>query len=89
MNNKQRHAIISAQKDAFNRHGYHPNTLLWSNTQIQEIRFKILSEVGIKAGDSVLDVGCGFGDFADFLNKRGKPVDFTGIDLSEELLRKS
>ncbi len=87
MNLKQRQAIINAQKDAFNRHGYHPNSLLWSSTEIQEIRFKILSGIGITAGDSVLDVGCGFGDFAAFLDKNSKPVDFIGLDLSEELIK--
>ena len=87
MNSKQRQAIISAQRDAFKRHGYHPNALLWSNTEIQETRYRILADSGIKAGDSVLDVGCGFGDFANFLTENGKPVDYTGIDLSEELIK--
>ncbi len=87
MNPKQRQAIINAQHDAFKRHGYHPNALLWSDTKTQEIRFKILADIGIKAGDSVLDVGCGFGDFASFLARHGAAVDYTGIDLSEELIK--
>ena len=37
-------------------------------------------------GDKVLDVGCGFGDFADYLARQDKAVQFTGIDVSEELL---
>lgn len=86
MNHKQRQRIIDAQRDAFKRHGYHPNALLWSNTEIQQIRFKVLSDIGIESGDSILDVGCGFGDYDVYLQKSGKTVDYTGLDLSAELI---
>ena len=86
LSSQWRKRIIDSQRDAWNRYGYHPNALYWSNEEIQVLRFEILTRVGIAQGDSVLDVGCGFGDFAAFLAQRGKPVRFTGIDLSEELL---
>jgi len=82
----KRKRIIDSQRDAWMRHGYHPHALYWSNQDIQHLRFEMLANIGIKAGESVLDVGCGFGDFSDFLAKRGTPVAFTGIDLCEELL---
>lgn len=82
----KRKRIIDSQRDAWNRHAYHPNALYWSDQESQHLRFKILMDIGMQAGDSVLDVGCGFGDFADYLAKQGKSVRFTGIDLSEELL---
>jgi len=37
--------------------------------------------------DSVLDVGCGFADFYKWIEGQGRPVAFTGIDLSPDLLR--
>jgi ubiquinone/menaquinone biosynthesis C-methylase UbiE len=83
---EQRKRIIESQRYALIQHGYHPNSLLWSNTEVQELRFKILADIGIEQGDRVLDVGCGFGDFADYLSRQGKPIEFTGIDVSEELL---
>ena len=83
---EQRKRIIESQRYALIQHGYHPNSLLWSNTEVQELRFKILVDIGIEQGDSVLDVGCGFGDFADYLSRQGKPIEFMGIDISEELL---
>lgn len=87
MDRKQRQRIISRQRDALRRHGYHPNALFWSSREIQELRFRVLFETsGLKAGDSLLDVGCGFGDLGDWLARQGCPVDYTGIDLSPELL---
>jgi len=87
LNQTQRKRVIESQRYALMQHGYHPHSLLWSNTEVQELRFKILADIGIGRGDSVLDVGCGFGDFADYLKRQGKAVEFTGIDVSEELLQ--
>lgn len=86
LDNAQRKRITESQRYALIQHGYHPHSLMWSNTEVQELRFKVLAQIGIQAGDSVLDVGCGFGDFAHFLQQQGKPVHFTGIDVSDELL---
>lgn len=83
----QRQKIIESHNDAYKRHGFHPNALLWSNQEVQEMRFKILSEIGIQGDDQVLDVGCGFGEFAMYLQKQGHHGTYTGIDLSEELIR--
>lgn len=86
LSQEQRKRVIESQRYALMQYGYHPNSLLWSNTDVQELRFKILAEIGIKRGDSVLDVGCGFGDFANYLVKKNIHPEFTGIDVSGELL---
>jgi cyclopropane fatty-acyl-phospholipid synthase-like methyltransferase len=86
LSKEQRKRVIESQRYALIQHGYHPHSLLWSNTEVQELRFKILADIGIQQGDSVLDVGCGFGDLAGYLQQQDKSVDFMGIDVSEELL---
>jgi SAM-dependent methyltransferase len=87
MDARQRQRIISAQRDALLRYGHHPNALYWGSREVQEQRFQVLSEMsGIEAGESLLDVGCGFGDLAAWLEQQGIPVDYTGIDLSPDLL---
>ena len=86
MDKLHRKRIIDSQRDAFTRNGYHPNSLYWSNTDIQTLRFDYLLKIGIQTGDSVLDVGCGFGDLSGYLAKQDKIVNYTGIDLSPELL---
>jgi len=59
---------------------------LWNNQKSQEDRFHILAEVGALDGARVLDVGCGFGDFLDFLQAQTCGVQYTGIDAHPEIL---
>jgi len=86
MKKEQRKRIVDRHRDSVTRHGYHPNALYWSSLEIQEIRFKTLAEIGIESGDSVLDVGCGFADFKNWSVGQGRTLDYTGIDLSPDLL---
>jgi len=86
MKKEQRKRIVDRHRDSLTRHGYHPNALYWSTQKIQEIRFEVLAGVGIEPGDSVLDVGCGFGDFKGWFARQGGELDYTGIDLSPDLL---
>ncbi len=86
MNEQQRKRIVDRHRDSLKRHGHHPNALYWSSREIQEIRFKILAEIGIQSGDSVLDVGCGFADFKSWVEQQGRPVQYAGVDLSPDLI---
>lgn len=52
----------------------------------REIRFDILTEIGIREGSSVLDVGCGFADYYAYLRKNGINVQYTGVDIVPELI---
>lgn len=86
MKKEQRKRIVDRHRDSLKRHGYHPNALYWSSREIQEIRFEVLAGIGIKSGASVLDVGCGFGDFKRWFERQGGALQYTGIDLSPDLL---
>ena len=86
MKKEQRKRIVDRHRDSLKRHGYHPNALYWSSREIQEIRFKVLADIGIQSGDSVLDVGCGFADFKSWIEQQGRPVQYTGVDLSPDLI---
>jgi SAM-dependent methyltransferase len=86
MKKEQRKRIVDRHRDSLTRYGYHPNALYWSSREIQEIRFSILAGIGIESGESVLDVGCGFGDFKGWFEKQHGVLKYTGIDLSPDLL---
>lgn len=67
--------------------GYSPATLGWGVHGRQEVRFSVLAELALrKPNSSVLDVGCGFCDLYDFLDKRGWRGRYTGIDIVPGLL---
>jgi len=81
-----RRHIIDSHRDSLQRHGHSPHALFWSSRQVQETRFRVLAEIGIGNGDSLLDVGCGFADLYEWLVGQGKEVAYTGLDLSPDLL---
>ena len=85
---EERHGTPTANghRAPLQRHGKDARALYWSSREIQEIRFRALAAIGIATGDSVLDVGCGFGDFLGWSARQGVAIDYTGIDLSPDLL---
>jgi SAM-dependent methyltransferase len=48
----------------------------------RKVRFGVLAGVGYLNGCSVLDVGCGFGDFYGYLREHGIQTDYSGIDIN-------
>jgi len=71
------------------RHGDSHQSLNWGSAQSQQQRFKVLAEVGIDAGESVLDVGCGLGDFYGWLQNHYPGVHYTGIDLTPAMIERA
>ena len=67
-------------------HGDSFKALNWGSEAGQLLRFEILAGVGDLRGSAVLDVGCGLAHFADWLERRGIGVDYTGLDLVPALL---
>jgi SAM-dependent methyltransferase len=62
-------------------------TLGWRSTAQQHARFRALDAFGPLRGRSVLDIGCGFGGFLDYLDGIGEtPVRYTGVEISSGLL---
>jgi RimJ/RimL family protein N-acetyltransferase len=67
-------------------HGLSVKSLNWGSAESQAIRFKILSELCDLKSKSLLDIGCGTGDFFRWLNDRHIYVKYTGIDLSQDMI---
>ncbi|MES0371287.1 MAG: class I SAM-dependent methyltransferase [Mariprofundaceae bacterium] len=86
MKSEQRKRIVDRHRDSLTRYGYSSYALYWSSTEVQENCFRVLAEIGVQAGDSLLDVGCGFADFLQWFEKQGGALNYTGIDLSPDLL---
>lgn len=59
----------------------------WDTRESMEKRFATAAELYDFSGATVLDVGCGFGDFYQFLTQRGEqPAGYFGIDISQMIL---
>jgi SAM-dependent methyltransferase len=70
-------------------HGNSPLSLGWSDKSQQYLRFNRFLDAIIRYPEpySILDVGCGFGDFASFLeSSKNPPKLYTGIDINNDLL---
>lgn len=80
---------IRVYTDQAERFGKTVAALGWSSDTKQELRFRVLSEIGIGQNASVLDVGCGFGDFSAWLRARGYQGEYTGVDITKSLLLKA
>ncbi|MCX7921488.1 MAG: class I SAM-dependent methyltransferase [Clostridia bacterium] len=53
----------------------------WESKEAQYLRFEALvSKVSLQ-GKKLLDVGCGAGNFLEYLNISGEEVDYTGVDI--------
>jgi ubiquinone/menaquinone biosynthesis C-methylase UbiE len=73
----------------FLEYGYSYKSLNWGSQAAQNLRFKVLSEVADLNGKRILDVGCGLGDFAVWLSANRITVDYTGLDLTSELIQQA
>jgi SAM-dependent methyltransferase len=72
--------------DRVQRYGETVDALDWGSRASQLKRFEVLAAIGIRTGDRVLDVGCGQGDFYDWLrDNRIDPV-YVGADLTPAMI---
>lgn len=87
MDVEQRKELIERHRASLAMFGYSPKALYWTSRGLQKVRFRVIAGIGIAAGDSLLDVGCGFADLQSWLLGHGLQVDYTGIDLSPEIMQ--
>lgn len=59
----------------------------WSDKDNQYKRFEILTKVGVKRKDSILDIGCGGGELVNYLKTKRLKVEYLGIDINPYYLQ--
>lgn len=79
--------IQERYKDRLLQYGPGIKALASGTEERRAIRFDILTEIGIKEGASVLDIGCGLADYYAHLSQKGINVLYTGIDIVPELVQ--
>src|SRR5579871_6063914 len=80
---------VDRYEDAYRKYGYSLQGLCSSAIDRSALRYGVLTQPILRAGSSVLDVGCGFADLFGYLKKRGWKGSYTGIDVVPSLLKEA
>jgi len=67
----------------YDTHGVSAQGVAWDSVQTQKKRFSVIAScIGELKQDSIVDAGCGFGDFYLYLKEQSNlPKTYTGLDL--------
>ncbi len=79
--------IINYHSHLLREYGSDDARVIWNSRFSQEQRFEVLLQVGDLNRASILDVGCGLGDFSRYLANRGISYgSYLGIDINPDML---
>jgi len=80
--------IIERYNKRIEQFGNTIQALASGNEERRQMRFQVLFECGIQEGNRILDLGCGFGDFYQFLKTKLGEGNFgyTGIDINSKII---
>ncbi len=78
-------ALIENYRKLFREHGASPMATQ-NSLEGQIMRFEQLAKLGDLSGRSVLDLGCGIGDFYPYLKALYPDLQYTGIDIVPEMI---
>lgn len=79
---EKKQQIASYYNRLVEEHGPGPRACDYGRPESQQIKFRVLSEVMPLTGKTVLDVGCGFADFADYLQSKLSGIHYSGVDIT-------
>lgn len=86
MKDEDKITIVSRYQKRLSEYGPGIQALASGSTERRDTRFNVLSSIGDLHGCRLLDLGCGLGDFYAWLQKNGIVVDYTGYDITPELV---
>ena len=86
MKEKLRKEILNHYNQLYEKFGINSASIGWPKGR-QKIRFQIATELGDFEKSKILDVGCGFGDFAAFLKTTTKKFSYHGVDINAEFIK--
>ncbi|WP_424096601.1 class I SAM-dependent methyltransferase [Moorena producens] len=78
--------ISNFYNNLIDQHGQSLEACDYGHPESQAIRFEILSQAIPLNGKKVLDVGCGFAAFADYLFSKYERVSYEGIDITPKMI---
>lgn len=82
----QRGRVVEHYEAQLRKHGPTASGMDWKDAASQELRFRMLTDGLDLSGAKVHDVGAGAGHLYDFLKARAPDVDYSGSDLSPDMV---
>jgi len=80
-------ATLARYSERYHKLGKHVHTLGWGSEEQQYYRFTQVLRAAVLEGKSVLDIGCGFGDFLSSCSDAGCGLEhYTGWDINPDLV---
>jgi SAM-dependent methyltransferase len=79
--------IVDFYSGLLRKYDGEPRAVDWGSRDSQALRFSVLAQIGRLEGATVLDVGCGLGDLLDYFREKNLSVDYTGYDLTPEMIQ--
>jgi len=70
-------------------HGTSVRAVDWGSEASQALRFRVLTEIGSLDGATVLDVGCGLGDLAGYLEQHHAGARYEGCDVNPRMVERA
>lgn len=83
---EKKNVIESYYTGLIEEHGHSPRSCDYGRPESQDKKFRVLSEAINLNGKSVLDVGCGFAHFSQFLSDMFDGVNYHGVDITREFI---
>lgn len=83
--------MITRYSQRYKKLGYHVQTLGWGNSEQQTYRFEqTLEGIDFSNQKSILDIGCGFGDYLALLKAQNKDFqNYIGWDINPDLIHEA
>jgi SAM-dependent methyltransferase len=77
--------LVKHYQSLFKKYGPSPKAVQYADLETQIARFEILAQIDSNL-TSVIDVGCGLGDFWSFLRSKGDQSRYLGLDIVPEFI---
>ncbi|NOL48024.1 MAG: class I SAM-dependent methyltransferase [Synechococcus sp. MIT S9220] len=82
-------SIQKYYRSLYAQYGDNPRSCDYGLPESQITKFKAISEVVDLNNKSLLDVGCGLGNYYEFINCRFEGVSYNGIDICDFFIEKA
>ena len=85
MDKQAKKDIIQFYGELFQKHGDASEACGWS-PEGQKFRFEKMISIATLDNKKTLDIGCGLGHLYPFILKHYKNIDYTGVDINQEMI---